>query len=307
MDNQNGRNGFSSQLLKQPISNPPIKKSFYNYKAFVLISVAILLVSIGILANNYLTTGDFLKRGLELKGGTSIILNLQQQTDTTKLQIGLSSKFQDISVREIRGVSGYELSVEAPADADTNEILQELQSLGIQTEKHSIRNVGAALGASFFQQVQVGLIVSFILMAIVVFLMFRTFAPSTAVLLAAISDILETMAAMSLLGINLTLSTFAALLMLIGYSVDTDLLLTSRVLKSGSELSISERIKGAFKTGMTMNLTTLAVLSVLFISNLSPILSEIASVLIIGIVFDLVNTWIQNVAIIRRYAEKKGL
>jgi len=112
---------------------------------------------------------------------------------------------------------------------------------------------------------------------------------------------------MNVLGINLSLPTFAALLMLIGYSVDTDLLLTSRVLKSGSELPIPERIKGAVKTGLTMTGTTSVALAVLMISNLSPVLSEIASVLLIGLLLDTINTWIQNVAIIRRYAEKKGL
>ena len=284
------------------------KRNFYNYKLFVTGSIALLVICIAILANSYFTTGDFLKRGLELKGGTIIVLNLADQAvDINGLQARLSSKFADVTVREARGITGYEVSIEAPADAGTNSILKELQDSGIPTERSSIRSVGAALGAAFFQQVQLGIIVSFILMAIVVFIMFRTYAPSLAVILAAVSDIIETMAIMNILGIKLTLPTFAALLMLIGYSVDTDMLLTSRVLKSRNELPIPERIKGAFKTGMTMNFTTIAALSVLFISNLSAVLSEIASVLIIGIILDMVNTWIQNVAIIRRYAEKKGL
>ena len=58
---------------------------------------------------------------------------------------------------------------------------------------------------------------------------------------------------------------------------------------------------------MTMTLTTSAALTVLLLSNLSPILSEIASVILIGLAVDTINTWIQNVAIIRGYAEKKGL
>src|SRR3989338_94196 len=285
----------------------PAKRSFYNYKLFVLISIAVLLVSVGILVNSYLSTGDFLKRGLELKGGTVISLTLPQPVDVNSVQASLAPKFRSITVREIRGLSGYELSVESPAEADYKQILSELQSLGISTEKQSVRTVGAALGASFFQQVQLGLIVSFILMGIVVFILFRTFAPSIAVIAAAVTDIIETMAVMNVLGINLSLPTFAALLMLIGYSVDTDLLLTSRVLKSGSELPIPERIKGAVKTGLTMTGTTSVALAVLMISNLSPVLSEIASVLLIGLLLDTINTWIQNVAIIRRYAEKKGL
>ena len=286
---------------------PATKKSIYNYKLFVVFSVVLLVLSIGILVNNYLTTGEFMKRGIDLKGGSIISINLQQSTDTAKLQTGLSSKFQGISVREIKGISGYEVSIEAPVDIDTKQILSEAAAFGLPTDKVSLRSVGSSLGSSFFFQVQVGIIVSFVLMAIVVFVMFRTFAPSSAVLLAAISDIVETMAFMQIFKIDLTLTSFAALLMLIGYSVDTDILLTARVLKSTSSIPISERVKGAFKTGITMTLTAIGVLSVLLVSNLSPVLSQIASVLLIGLSFDIVNTWIQNVAIIRRYAEKKGL
>ena len=298
---------MTDQEQKQPIQEKKARFKFYNYKAFFLISIALFLLCIGILVNNFLQTGDFVKRGIELQGGTLVSLNLPTPADTAKIQNSLAPKFQGVIVKEIRGVSGYELSVEAASTADPNKILEELKSLGLSTEKHSIRSVGAALGSSFFQQVQVGLIVSFILMSIVVFIMFRAYAPSIAVILSAIFDIVETMAFMQVFGIELTLSSFAALLMLVGYSVDTDILLTSRVMKTGSSIPIPERVKGAMKTGMTMTLTTMAALLVLLISNLSPVLSEIASVLLIGLALDTVNTWIQSVAIIRRYAEKKGI
>ncbi len=289
---------------QQPVQ---AKRSFYNYKAFVLISIALFVFCIGILANNYFTTGDLFKRGIELKGGTIIGLGLPDQIDTVKLQTALSSKFQQISIREVRGLSGYEILIETSADADINKILEEVKSLGISTEKQSVRSVGAALGSSFFQQVQVGLIASFILMSIVVFMMFRAYAPSIAVIISAVFDIVETLAIMQIIGMDLTLSSFAALLMLVGYSVDTDILLTSRVMKTGSAIPIPERVKGAVKTGLTMTTTTVVALVVLLISNISPVLSEIASVLLIGLLVDTVNTWIQNVAIIRRYAENKGL
>jgi preprotein translocase subunit SecF len=37
------------------------------------------------------------------------------------------------------------------------------------------------------------------------------------------------------------------------------------------------------------------------------VLSQIASVLLIGLVLDIVNTWIQNAAIIKWYAVRKGI
>ena len=100
-------------------------------------------------------------------------------------------------------------------------------------------------------------------MAIVVFIIFRTFVPSIAVVISAFADIAFAAAMMDVFGIVLSLGTVAALLMLIGYSVDTDILLTTRLLKRKGELG--DKIKDAMKTGMTMTLTTLAALIALFV------------------------------------------
>ena len=92
--------------------------------------------------------------------------------------------------------------------------------------------------------------------------------------------------------------------MLIGYSVDTDILLSTRVLKR-KEGTIYDRVISALKTGLTMNLTTLSALLVaLYFSN-SPVLSQIMTILLIGLVIDIMNTWIQNAGILRWYMEKK--
>lgn len=286
---------------------PQPKASFYNYRLFVLVPAALFLLCLGILVNNFLNTGEFVSRGLELKGGTVVSLSIPAQIDINSLQQHLSAKFPSAAVREARGLSGYEVSIEAAAETDTNKLLEEVRSQGIPTEKHSIRSVGAALGASFFQQVQLGLIVSFALMSLVVFVMFRAYSSSIAVILSAVFDIIETLAIMQLLGMKLTLASFAGLLMIIGYAVDAEILLNSRIIKTGSAIPIPQRVSGAIKTGMTMTLTAMVALAVLLVSNLSSILSEIAAVILIGLSVDMLNTWVQNVAIIRRHAEKKGL
>ena len=144
-------------------------------------------------------------------------------------------------------------------------------------------------------------------MAIVVFVVFKTFIPSGAVLISAFADIAFAAAMMDVFGILLTLGTVAALLMLIGYSVDTDILLTTRLLKRKGELN--DKIKDAMKTGLTMTTTTLAALIALFVVSsgiissflLIDIIRDISIVLIFGLIADIVNTWMTNVGILRWY------
>jgi len=152
-----------------------------------------------------------------------------------------------------------------------------------------------------------GLIASFTGMTIVVFVSFRTFVPSGAVILSAFADIVMTAATMNILGITLSLGTTAALLMLIGYSVDSDILLTTRVLKRKGK--IEEKFSGAFRTGIVMTTTTMAAVGAMWVVSSFgsiQIIAEIASVLFIGLIFDIFNTWLTNAGLLKWYVEKRG-
>ena len=112
---------------------------------------------------------------------------------------------------------------------------------------------------------------------------------------------------MSLFGIPLSLASVGALLMLIGYSVDTDILLTTRVLKR-REGTINERAIDAMKTGFTMAAAAIGsmvalYLVVVYLMPYAQVLGEIAAVLIIGLVADVMVTWLMNLGILRWYME----
>jgi preprotein translocase subunit SecF len=96
--------------------------------------------------------------------------------------------------------------------------------------------------------------------------------------------------------------------MLIGYSVDTDILLTSRALKKG-EGSLNTRIFQSFKTGILMTTTALvAVLPALFlVTGLPDSFKQIFLILSLGLFADIINTWLTNVGIIKWYCIKRGI
>jgi preprotein translocase subunit SecF len=125
--------------------------------------------------------------------------------------------------------------------------------------------------------------------------------------LSAFADIVMTAAAMNLVGIDLSLPTTAALLMLIGYSVDSDILLTMRTLKRQGKLE--DKLAGAFRTGIIMTTTTLAAIAAMWVVAYFGqiiVIWEIATVLIIGLVIDMMNTWLTNAGIIKWYLLRRG-
>lgn len=152
-------------------------------------------------------------------------------------------------------------------------------------------------------------IVGYILMAVVILLAFRDIVPSVAVLLSATCDAVITMGLMSIFGIVLEPASLVALIMLVGYSVDTDILLTTRMLKRRKG-ELNEAVDSAMKTGLTMTGTTFVVMvvvlavSMLFTHLMA--LTSIASVLLLGLLADMTSTWFMNAGILKWHIEEKG-
>lgn len=279
-----------------------------NYKLLLLIPVALLAFSLVYLTVFNINNGDFFKKDISLTGGTAV--TIYEKLDPAQVKTDLSEKLVDLNTKGIYDIiSGEQKAViiETVSDGDlTRSAVEEYIGYTLDSENSSFEFTGSALSDSFYNQLMIAIFVAFIFMAIVVFIIFRTFVPSTAVIISAFADIIMTLALVNLLGIKMSSAGIVAFLMLIGYSVDTDILLTTRILKR-HEGSLNERIWGAFKTGTTMTLTSLlAVTFALFVvRSFSPILTQIFTILVIGLGFDLLNTWVTNVSILKWYVKNK--
>ena len=272
----------------------------YSPQQLVIIPLVLLIASLLLLSLNMATTGMPVKPGIDFSGGTAVTL------DTTETADQLRSAFAGYPLTEVsEGVNnGKFLKFEAMDDA-------QFRALADQINKNypdaKVDQIGESFGKTLQQQAVLALIFSFIGMAIVIFIAFRTFVPAAAVVIAAFADMAMTAAAMNLIGIPLTLGTTAALLMLIGYSVDSDILLTNRVLKRQGKLI--DKLKGAFDTGISMTSTTFAAIAAMLIVSWIgsvEILMQISAVLLIGLVFDVMNTWLTNAAILKWYVQRGG-
>ena len=286
--------------------------NFYesNYKKLLFIPFILLVLAFVQIGVQYSATGDFVNKGVSLKGGSTITIDFSEDIDPEGLASFLSGKFPqgDITVRTL-GAAGQPAAYAVDSDAQTNSEIDALieavgQEVTLNDENYSVEVIGSSLGESFFKQTALALLIAFCLMGVVVFIYFRTPAPSLAVILAAFSDIVVTISIFNLTGIKLQTAGIAAFLMLIGYSVDSDILLSNRVLKR-DEGSVMDRVYGAMRTGLTMSATTLSAVIVALFFVKSDVVYQIMIILLIGLLVDLVMTWIQNVGILRLYLEKK--
>lgn len=282
---------------------------FYEkkYKGLMWITIGLFIISLIIIFSNLAINGEIMPRGVSLKGGVTITVPFDDFVDIGELQEYLRGSFPEGSVN-VRAMSsaGRDIGFIVDAsDVDGDELLAKIKEHVGEFETYGLETMGSALGQAFFKQTLLAILVAFVLMAIVVFLSFKTFIPGFAVILSAISDIVMTVAALIVFGIRIETAGIAALLMLIGYSVDTDILLTTRVLKREGG-TVFNRCIGAMKTGMTMTVTSIVAIGIGFIFAHSETLRQIMLILLIGLFFDIFNTWIQNTGILRLYLESKS-
>jgi len=287
-----------------------------NYKLLLLIPAILLVFSLIYMGVFYSQNNDFIYKDISLTGGTSV--TIYEKVDIDNLTQILSEKFEDVNTREIYDLVTREqkaIIIEVKTGGCNESEIKPIKIiledyLGyelINGDNASFECTGSALSESFYTQLLIAILFAFIFMAIVVFIIFRTFVPSIAVVLAAFADILMTLVLVNILGIQMSSAGIVAFLMLIGYSVDTDILLTTRILKR-HEAPLNTRIFGAFKTGLTMTLTSLLAVTfaLIVVSSFSIILTQIFTILVIGLSFDILNTWITNVSILKWHMNKKN-
>jgi len=283
-------------------------KKFYdkNYKKLLIIPFLMLLLAVLQIAFQTAITGDFINKGVSLKGG--ITVSIDRVVSVHELENYLQDQFPkaDLSVRALSRTGNQIGIIIEAADVEADELMGALQNkIGeLEKDEFSIEVIGSSLGSSFFKETFRAVIIAFLFMGIVVFLYFRIPVPSFAVILAAFSDIVVTLAIVNMIGMKISTAGIAAFLMLIGYSVDTDILLSTRVLKRKSG-TVLDGILSAMKTGLTMSTTTLIAIFVALVFAQSLILKQIMVILLIGLLVDLPNTWIQNAGLLRWYLERK--
>ncbi len=190
---------------------------------------------------------------------------------------------------------------------DYEEKLGEVLRNHVRYSSISVDTVSPSLSSKFIDRAVQVTVISLIFVILLTFAVFRVPAPSVAVLTGALFDIIMALGAMGLFGIPLTLSSFAALLMMLGFSLDTDMMLTIKMLKI-KRGDLRERAYDAMRTGMTMSTTDFVAFVVLLVLGIVANIStyyEIASVAVCGLIGDLIATWMFNAPMVLWYLESR--
>lgn len=277
------------------IEVPEFDHSRYSNRQLVAPPVIAIVLAVAIILATFAMTGTPVALGTEFTGGTELrVVAPAGQEDVTE-----PFTAEVLSVQQVQAEDNtYIITLEKAANPEEQKALAEAAGYEVPLSTSTT----ATFGKSTQITALMGVGIAFAGMSLVVFGLFRTFVPSIAVVVSAFGDIVVPVALMNLFGIELSLGTVAALLMLIGYSVDSDILLNNHVLRRTGDFY--ESVQRAMRTGVTMTLTSISAMTVMAIVAYLfgiQLLTSIGIVLVFGLATDLMNTYMMNVTLLRWY------
>ncbi|MBR9681580.1 MAG: MMPL family transporter [Candidatus Altiarchaeota archaeon] len=273
-----------------------------NYKKLIILPILAFLLTSLIFVNNYRTTGELFQKDIDLSGGIVATLYLSE------LPVDLRATFeaQEVTVREIHSVANGNL-VAVILEAGPTTEAEEIEALLNQTApgiEYDLRSVGPSMGESFMTSAKKAVIISFILMGIILAAIFRQPIVALTVIVSGFLNVYEAAALMTLFGIKLSPHTIGALLMLMGWGVDSEVLFDSKIFKGSGGKAIENALE-AMKTAMTMSAAVFAILIALYVVSSARMIKEIALVLLLGALFDIINTWFQSLSMVLWFVERQ--
>lgn len=265
---------------------------FLKYQLFFgLVSLIVVAGSIFLLATKGLNLDT------DFTGGRKLLFQFNEVVTEAQLRKALDAAgLQDATVQHYGHEGEERFTIKAgllppEAEGKTDPIVVALQE-NFGTDKVVLQQedaVGPKAGKELRRKAQVAVLVSCIL--ILIYIGFRfdfMFAPGAIV--ALIHDILITMGAIALTGRSFSLTSVAALLTILGYSINDTIILYDRVREDagihGHDADtdiVNEAINQVFSRTLITSLTVLFVVAVLFVIADGAI-QDFAFAMIVGVV-----------------------
>ena len=238
-----------------------------HYKKFYTLSFILILISLFSL---------FLKGlnlGIDFKGGTIIEMQLDQNYNSEKIRFSLlKQSLGDVKVKEFGNNKTY-LAILEKKSGESNFISKIQESLekdlNVNINFRRVEMVGPKISKELTEAGVYAVLIALILMLFYIWLRFE-WQFSLGAILALSHDVILTLGAFSIIGFEFNLSIIAAVLTIVGYSMNDTVVIYDRIrenLKKDDKvdlsdlinLSINETLPRTLKTSITTLLALTAI------------------------------------------------
>jgi preprotein translocase subunit SecF len=290
-------------------------------KAYILSSAAVGIGIVGMILG-IVMSGSWLNYGVDFTGGTLVQVRFDGNVTAGDLRSALGGAQAPAITRF---GADNEFTIRAPLPEDTSDLEVVAQGIRAQIDASPLGSyevvrtevVGPKIGAELTRQAALAILFSFFLTLLYIAFRFE-FRFGLAAILATVHDILITLGFLALFRIEISLPTVAAILTIVGYSLNDTIVVFDRIRenlnkKGGrredpialTDRSINEVLP---RTVMTSGTTLAVLLSLLLLGG--AVLRDFTLVLILGVVIGTYSSiFVASPALIeiqRRWVKKES-
>ena len=279
------------------------------YNKFNILSISLVVLSLLLLIFKGLNFG------IDFKGGTLIELRSSDpKVNVSSLRDNLNQmNLGDVSVKNFGNENDFLIKFEVNDDKNVIEKIKTNldKSFGNNVNFRRVENVGPKVSAELLKSGIIAISLALSLMLIYIWIRFE-WQFSLGAILALFHDVIVTLGLFSLLGLEINLSIIAAVLTIVGYSMNDTVVIFDRVrenLRKYSDIKIYEltniSINETLSRTLITSITTLLALISIFLFG-GEILKGFSLAMIFGVIFGTYSSiYISNTVLVRLKVSQK--
>ena len=278
---------------RQPIDFIGKKKYFFT------LSIAVMLIGLGVLGYNYSQGRGAFAYGLEFEGGTSTTVDFDKDYTINEIDQEIVPVVEEVTgdnnvqTQKVEGSNQVIIKTVA-LDLDQREALNQALVDNFQVDADTItaENISSTVSSEMRQDAVVAVLTAAVFMLLYIWLRFKDIRFATSAVLALLHDVVVVILFYAVSRIAIGNTFIACILTIVGYSINATIVIFDRIREelryqtrsTDLKLLVNKSVTETLTRSIYTNLTTFIMVAVLYILGVSSI-REFALPLIVGIVW----------------------
>lgn len=278
---------------RQPIDFIGKKKYFFT------LSIAVMLIGLGVLGYNYSQGRGAFAYGLEFEGGTSTTVDFNKDYTINEIDQEIVPVVEEVTgdnnvqTQKVEGNNQVIIKT-VTLDLDQREALNQALVDNFQVDADTItaENISSTVSSEMRQDAVVAVLTAAVFMLLYIWLRFKDIRFATSAVLALLHDVVVVILFYAVSRIAIGNTFIACILTIVGYSINATIVIFDRIREelryqtrsTDLKLLVNKSVTETLTRSIYTNLTTFIMVAVLYILGVSSI-REFALPLIVGIVW----------------------
>lgn len=278
---------------RQPIDFIGKKKYFFT------LSIAVMLIGLGVLGYNYSQGRGAFAYGLEFEGGTSTTVDFNKDYTINEIDQEIVPVVEEVTgdnnvqTQKVEGSNQVIIKTVA-LDLDQREALNQALVDNFQVDADTItaENISSTVSSEMRQDAVAAVLTAAVFMLLYIWLRFKDIRFATSAVLALLHDVVVVILFYAVSRIAIGNTFIACILTIVGYSINATIVIFDRIREelryqtrsTDLKLLVNKSVTETLTRSIYTNLTTFIMVAVLYILGVSSI-REFALPLIVGIVW----------------------